>query len=297
MMRSWLFVPAANAAMLAKAHGRGADALIIDLEDSVAEPAKPAARVNAAEFLRAHAGVRTPQLWVRINPLSTPHALMDLSAVVSARPDGIVLPKPDSAAHVAELGHYLAALESSAGLEIGAIRILPIATETPAAVFSLGTYATPVHPRLAGLTWGAEDLPAALGASINRTDTGQFTDICRLGRALCLAGAAAAGVPAIETVYPAFQDIDGLRAYAALGRREGFAGMMAIHPAQVPIINAVFTPTETEVEHARRVVALFAANPGVGTIALDGKMVDAPHLKQAQRLLEIFDTASSFATR
>ncbi len=283
VMRSWLFVPGDSESKQAKIDGCGADVVILDLEDSVAAAAKPAARKRVADLLAARK-TRTPELWVRINPLSTPDALLDLAAVVAARPDGIVLPKPDSAADVAVLSRHLDEHEARASLKVGSIRILPIATETPAAMFALGTYA-PAHPRLAGLTWGAEDLPAALGASVNRNDDGSFTDVCRLARALCLLSAGAAGVAAIETVYTDFRDTDGLQRFAAQARKEGFVGMMAVHPAQVPVINAVFTPSADEIAHARLVVEAFAANPNAGVIGLGGKMLDAPHLKQAQRLL------------
>ncbi len=288
--RSWLFVPGDRPERIAKVRlTSGADALILDLEDSVAEAAKPEARRAVAQALgqalneaRDGAG---PELWVRINPLTTAHALHDLAAVLPGAPTGVMLPKPDSAADAVRLGHGLDALEASAGLPIGSTKILPIATETPASLFALGGYAA-AGPRLAGLTWGAEDLPAAVGATVNRKETGELTDLCRLARSLCLAGAAAAGASAIETVYTAFRDLDGLRAYAAAGRREGFAGMMAIHPAQVPIINAVFAPSDAELAHARRVVELFAADPSAGVLSLDGAMIDMPHLKQARRVLE-----------
>ncbi|MHB8283363.1 MAG: HpcH/HpaI aldolase/citrate lyase family protein [Caulobacteraceae bacterium] len=279
--RSWLFVPGDNPAKMDKAAASGADAVIFDLEDSVAESGKAAARGLVAQALERHLGL---QRYVRINPLSTPHVLHDLAAVVAARPDGVVLPKPDSAADAVRLGDYLSALEAQAGLAIGGIRILPIATETPRSLFALGGYADAAG-RLAGLTWGAEDLPAAVGAATNTAEDGGFTDLCRLARSLCLAGAAGAEVPAIETVYPAFRDLDGLRAYATRGRREGFVGMLAIHPAQVTVINQVFTPSEAELDHARAVVSLFAAHPDAGVLALDGKMVDRPHLKQAQAVL------------
>jgi len=281
--RSWLFAPGDQPAKMEKASKSGAGAVILDLEDSVAETAKPHARATTAEFLAAR-GDGGPDLWVRINPLSTAHAAADLTAVVAARPDGIVLPKPDAPADAIALAHDLDRLEAEAGLPRGSIRILPIATETPAALFSIGGYGA-VGARLAALTWGAEDLPAAIGAEINRHPDGQYTDLCKLARSLCLAGAGAAGVAAIETVYPAFKDVDGLRAYASAGRREGFTGMMAIHPAQVEVIEAVFRPTADEIERARTIVALFADNPGAGVVALDGKMLDKPHLKQAERLL------------
>ena len=212
-------------------------------------------------------------------------ALAELAAVVPAAPTGTVLPKPDGVADVLKLGCYLEALEAAAGLERGVTRILPIATETPASLFALGSYAKAAE-RLAAMTWGAEDLPAAVGAEVSRLQDGRFTDLCRLARSLCLAGASAAGVAAIDTVYPAFRDLDGLRAYATAGRREGFSGMMAIHPAQVEVINAVFTPSEAELERARRVVDAFAAQPGAGVLSLDGAMLDLPHLKQARRMLD-----------
>ena len=280
-LRSFLFVPGDSEKKLAKGLGSGADALIIDLEDAVAESAKPAARGLAAEALK---GPRPAELWVRINPLTTAHAAADLKAVVHAAPDGIVIPKPDSAADLARLDGLIGALEAEAGLPPGRIRVMPVATETPASVFSLGSD-TAATPRLAALTWGAEDLPAAVGASVNRMPDGQYTDLCRIVRSLAIAAAANAGVPAIETVYPAFRDLAGLRAYAAQGRAEGFTGMMAIHPDQVAVIGEVFTPSPDEIAHARAVVDLFAANPGAGTLALDGKMLDLPHLKQAMRVL------------
>ncbi len=280
-LRSFLFVPGDSERKLAKGVGSGADALIIDLEDAVAESAKPTARALAVEALN---GPRAQQLWVRINPLSTPHAAIDLDAVVAAAPDGIVIPKPDSARDLATLDALISAREAAAGLVLGRIRAMPVATETPASVFGLGSY-TPATPRLAALTWGAEDLPAAVGAAVNRMPDGNYTDLCRIVRSLTIAAAANAGVPAIETVYPAFKDLDGLRAYAAQGRAEGFTGMMAIHPDQVAAINEVFTPSDDEIAHARKVVDLFAANPGAGTLALDGKMLDMPHLKQARRVL------------
>jgi citrate lyase subunit beta/citryl-CoA lyase len=283
--RSWLFAPGDSAAKMDKAMNSGADAVIFDLEDSVAEGGKAKARGLVVEVLGQAGG---PKRYVRINPLSTTHALYDLAAIVAACPEGVVLPKPDSAADVERLGDYLSALEAQAGLEIGSTRILPIATETPRSLFSLGGYADvapALRQRLCGLTWGAEDLPTAVGASTNRGEDGHYTDLCHMARSLCVAAAAATGVCAIETVYPAFRDLDGLRDYAARGRREGFAGMLAIHPAQVAMINQVFTPSAAELDHARRVVALFADNPTAGALALDGKMLDRPHLKQAQAIL------------
>jgi citrate lyase subunit beta/citryl-CoA lyase len=288
--RSWLFVPGDAPAKLEKALDCGADALILDLEDSVALPRKVAARDAVRDYLRAHEG-HTKALWVRINPLSSGLAEADIAAVVAARPSGIVLPKPDSAKDLKKLGGMLADTERAAGIARGSVRILPIATETPLSIFNLSSYVA-AGPRLAGLTWGAEDLSSAVGAATAQTETGAYTPLYELARSLCLAGATAAGVPAIETVYPGFRDTQGLVDYVARGRRDGFVSMMAIHPSQVEIINATFTPTIEEVGWARRVVDAFAADPNAGTLALDGKMLDAPHLHQARRLIARDQAAS-----
>jgi citrate lyase subunit beta/citryl-CoA lyase len=279
-MRSWLFVPGDSEAKIAKARGSGADALILDLEDSVALARKGEAQAIVARALMEKRGGQ--KIYVRINPLSSGMALENLAGVMTAMPDGIVLPKTDSGADVTLVSHWIDAFEAVSGTVPDRTKILPIASETGKSVFSLGTYA---DRRLVGLTWGAEDLPAAVGAMSGREADGALTDLCRLARSLCLAGAAAAGVPAIETVYPDFRDTDGLRAYAARGRRDGFTGMMAIHPGQVAIINEMMTPREAEVEFARAVVAAFAASPGAGVVSIGGKMLDMPHLKQAQRVL------------
>ena len=273
-LRSLLFVPGDRPDRMEKALGSGADALILDLEDAVAPAAKPEARRNVHAFVDAHPEAN---LWVRINPLDGPDAERDLDAVLSARPDGIVLPKAEGGGSVSELARRLTDRGNATA------QILAIATETPAAIFQLGSYGG--VRRLAGLTWGAEDLPAAIGASTSREEDGSFTAPYEIARALCLFGAAAAGVAPIETVYPAFRDLDGLGRYAARARRDGFAGMMAIHPTQVPVINDAFTPTEAEIAHARAVVAAFAANPGAGALSLEGRMIDRPHLIQAQRIL------------
>ncbi|MGY4395596.1 citrate lyase subunit beta/citryl-CoA lyase [Sphingomonas sp. UYAg733] len=270
-LRSLLFVPGDRPDRMEKALGFGADVLILDLEDSVSLSAKPEARAAVAAFLRRP---RTATLYVRVNPLDSGLIDDDLAAILPAGPDGLLLPKAEGAASLAALDARLS----------GDIAILPIATETAAAIFLLGSYGG-VTPRLAGLTWGAEDLPAAIGAATSREADGSFTAPYQLARSLTLFGAHAAGVPAIETVYPDFRDLDGLAAYAARARRDGFTGMMAIHPDQVAVINAAFSPGEGEIAHARRVIALFEANPGAGALALDGKMVDAPHLKSAKRLL------------
>ncbi len=273
-LRSLLFVPGDRPDRREKALAAGADALILDLEDSVAHSAKPEARRDVASFLNAHSGT---SLWVRINPLDGHDSDRDLAAILPSHPDGIVLPKAEGGASVAELARRLTDHGNATTL------ILPIATETPAAIFQLGSYAG--AKRLAGLTWGAEDLPAAVGAATSREPDGRYTPPYELVRSLCLFGAAAAGVAPIETVYPAFRDLEGLAAYASRARRDGFTGMMAIHPDQVPVINAAFTPTEAELAHARAIVAAFEANPGAGALSLDGRMIDRPHLVQAQRTL------------
>jgi citrate lyase subunit beta / citryl-CoA lyase len=275
-LRSLLFVPGDRPDRLEKALGAGADALILDLEDSVSLAHKGKARDSVVDFLsRAQRGV---PLFVRINPLSSTLIDDDLAAIVSAKPDGIVLPKAEGGNTLIDLDHRLRNLGDTHAV------ILPIATETPAAIFGLSSY-TKATPRLCGLTWGVEDLSAAIGASAAREADGRYTSPYEVARSLLLFGAHAAGVPAIETVYPAFTDSEGLMAYAARGGRDGFSGMMAIHPAQVAIINAAFTPSQAELDWAKRVVDVFDQNPGAGVLSLDGKMVDAPHLKQARRVL------------
>ncbi|WP_157216467.1 HpcH/HpaI aldolase/citrate lyase family protein [Flavisphingomonas formosensis] len=274
-LRSLLFVPGDRPERMEKALGIGADALILDLEDAVAASRKDEARQAIAEFL---ARPRTKTLFVRINPLDSGMAEDDVAAVADAAPDGIMLPKAEGGNSIAALD----ALLTKAGND--SARILPIGSETPSAVFGLGSFGNS-SDRLCGLTWGAEDLPAAIGAASAREDDGSYTPPYQVVRSLVLFGAHAAGVPAIETVFPAFRDLDGLAAYAVRGARDGFTGMMAIHPTQIPIINSAFTPSDAAVAHARAVVAAFAANPGAGALSLDGKMIDAPHLKQAQHIL------------
>ena len=270
-LRSLLFVPGDRPDRMEKALGLGADALILDLEDSVAASRKTEAREAVAAFLtRAE---RPVPLLVRINPVGGPYANDDLAALRDMHPDGLVLPKAEGAATVHALSSWTGA------------PMLPIATETPAALFELGSYRE-VADRLLGLTWGAEDLPAAIGATAAREADGRYTAPIETVRSLALFAAHAARVPAIETVYPDFRDLDGLAAYAARGARDGFTGMMAIHPDQVSVINRAFTPTEAEIAAARAIVDAFAANPDAGVLAVDGKMVDAPHLVQARRVLE-----------
>lgn len=294
-LRSLLFIPGDSEKKLGKADGAGADALILDLEDSVAPDGKPLARRLVADHLRARPrGARTSELWVRINPLDSGLALTDLVAIVPAAPDGIMLPKSDSAAEVERLSLYLDALEAQAGLEAGAIGVIPVATETAAAPFRLDSYAQVRPPRLRALTWGAEDLSAAVGASTNMDPAGGWGLTYRLARSLTLLAAHASGVAAIDTLHVDFRDEEGLRASSRAARAEGFGGRLAIHPAQVGPINESFTPSQAELDHARRVIAAFDASAGAGVVAIDGKMTDIPHLKQAQSVLA---AAAIFAAR
>ncbi len=284
-MRSLLFVPADSAKKLDKAMTSGADALIVDLEDSIALDGKARARQSAAAFLKdAMANPARPYLMVRVNGLQTGLTDADLDAIAPEKPDAIMLPKAEGGASVIHADAKLAVREAESGLPDGAIKILPIATETAAALFVAGSFAG-ASARLLGLTWGAEDLSADLGAQSNRDAEGRFLDPYRLARVLCLAGAAAAAVPAIDTVYVDFRDSEGLRRECAEACRDGFTGKMAIHPAQVPIINAAFTPSADEIRRAQAIVDAFAANPGAGVVGIAGVMYDRPHLARAERLL------------
>jgi citrate lyase subunit beta/citryl-CoA lyase len=284
-MRSLLFVPADGGRKLDKAMASGADAVIIDLEDSVSAEGKAAARLSAGDFLRDAAKVQQrPRLLVRVNGFATGLTDTDLDAVVPARPDFIMLPKADGGASIVHADAKLSAREAIAGLPEGAIKVVAIATETAAALFLAGTYAG-ASARLAGLTWGAEDLSADLGAETNRDPQGRFLDPYRLARTLCLAGAAAAQVPAIDTIAADFRNMALLRRETEEARRDGFTGKMAIHPAQVPVINEVFTPTADAIAKAHAVIAAFDANPGKGAVAIEGVMYDRPHLERARQLL------------
>ena len=284
-MRSLLFVPADDAKKLDKAMGSGADALIVDLEDSIPTQGKADARLSAAAFI-ADAGkaAHRPRLLVRVNGFASGLCDADLDAVVPARPDAIMLPKAQGGADVVRADAKLSAREAIAGLPDGCVKIVAIATETATALFLAGTYGEP-SGRLDGLTWGAEDLSAELGAEANRDGEGRFLDPYRLARALCLAAAAAARVQAIDTVTVDFRNAAALRRESEEARRDGFTGKMAIHPAQVPIINDVFTPSAAAVAQARAVVAAFEAHPGRGTVGIDGVMYDRPHLERARQLL------------
>ena len=285
-MRSLLFVPGDSEKKLAKADGIAADVLIFDLEDAVVPERKAAARGLVREYLAARPDHRRQQLWVRINPLDHAEAGADLGAVMPMRPDGIVLPKTRSPEDVEVLGQRIGHYEGEYDMQVGSTRILPVATETPQSLFTLGEYAR-CRKRLAGITWGAEDLAAAVGATTNRYADGSWTPPYRMVRSLCLFAAHAAGVEAIDTLWANFRDPAGLEVSCAEARRDGFSGKLAIHPDQVEVINRCFKPSSEEIERARRIVELFEANPGAGTLALDGSMLDLPHLRQAQRILAL----------
>jgi citrate lyase subunit beta / citryl-CoA lyase len=284
-MRSLLFVPADSHKKLDKAMTSGADALIVDLEDSISPERKGAARASARAFLQdAQGAAGRPRLLVRVNGLDTGLTDGDLDAVFPGRPDAIMLPKANGGASVIHLDAKLAVREAINGLDDNTIGIVAIATETAAALFLAGSYAG-TSARLSGLTWGAEDLSAELGAETNRDQDGNFLDPYRLARVLCLAGAASAGVPAIDTVFVDFHDEAGLRRETQDARREGFSSKLAIHPGQVAIINEIFTPTPAAIGQAQRVIAAFAAAPGAGVVGIDGLMYDRPHFLRAQALL------------
>ena len=286
--RSWLFVPGDSERKLAKAASTGADAIIVDLEDAVVAEARPAARGLAAEWLAAH----RPQVaqhklerWVRINPLDTPYWRDDIVAIMRGAPDGIVLPKASGPEQLRQLAAEIYELEQRNGVSSGSTRIVPLVSETAAAALTIPDYVGASLPRLGGLMWGAEDLSAALGASRKYGEDGNWTDAFRMVRATVLLTAHARGVAAIDTLHADFRDEAGLTRMARAARADGFGGMLAIHPGQVPVINAAFTPSEAELAGARAIVAAFAAEPGAGVVSLDGHMLDQPHLVLAKRLL------------
>jgi citrate lyase subunit beta/citryl-CoA lyase len=283
-LRSMLFVPADSERKLAKAVGSPADVLILDLEDAVAESRKVVARSLAAEFIASQAALLKARLFVRINALDTALAMGDLAAVVVPGLAGIMLPKIQSAADVVRVGHGLDALEARAGIAPGSVCIVPVATETAAALLNMHSFAGPV-PRLAGLTWGAEDLSSAIGAVSNRDEDGSLSPLYVWAGILCLAASAAAGVPAIDTLHADFRDSAGLAAACRASRRRGFRGRIAIHPDQVPVINEAYSASAAEIAQAQRIVDAFAAQPDAGTLSLDGVMLDKPHLTQALRTL------------
>lgn len=288
--RSWLFAPGDSEKKMAKAAAGAADIAIFDLEDAVAEENKVTARAMVPAFLNTQPVAARKRLWVRINPLDGPYALDDLAAVVSARPGGIMLPKAYGRQDVEVLDHYLTILEVAAGIEKGSTKVIVLVTETAEGMFTTGTYAG--APRVVAMTWGAEDLADAIGASENRNPDGSYSFTYELARSMCLLGAAAAHVLPIETIQGDFRDLDGLRKRAEKVRRDGYRGMLAIHPAQVDVINEAFTPSEEEFTAAQEIVDLFAANPGVGTIGYKGAMLDRPHLARAKALLALKQTVS-----
>lgn len=283
-MRSLLFVPGDDERKIAKALDSAADALILDLEDAVAPQRKSVARDVCATLLRSPKTAKA--LFVRMNGLDTPHALADLAAVVAGKPFGVMLPKSSCGDDVRRLAFYLDALEAREGVEAGSIRILPIVTETAASIFGLGSYADPAIARLFGMLWGGEDLAADVGGTRNRADDGRYAPEYELARSLCLYGAASAGVLAIDAVYTNFRDSAGLKAEALVGLRSGYGAKAAIHPAQVDVINEAFTPSPADIESAQSIIAAFDAAGGAGVAAIDGRMLDRPHLRGAQRVLE-----------
>ena len=288
-LRSILFVPGDSGRKLEKSLGFGADALMIDLEDSVVPARKPVARELAAAFLHANSASPGVRIWVRVNPLGSEDILPDLAAIVGAKPAGILLPKSEGAADVRRLSHYLDALEAREGLANGSTRIMAIATETAAATFALGEYRGAGMERLCALTWGAEDLSADIGASTNRDPDGRLSLTYRMVRSNLLLAAKAAGVMAIDTAYPDYRDLVALHEALEVSRREGFSGALAIHPAQIEPMNAAFSPSEEDIRLAEKIVAAFSADPDAGTLGIDGRMYDRPHLVQAQKILAMRD--------
>jgi citrate lyase subunit beta/citryl-CoA lyase len=280
--RSFLFVPADSAKKLAKARDAGADALILDLEDSVQKEARPKARQLAREFLDEQSDA---EVWVRINALDSADALDDLREIIPAAPFGIVLPKSTGARDVNQLSMLIDILEQESQMRAGQTAIMPIATERPEALFRMHEYAE-ATPRLSGLTWGAEDLSAAVGASTNRDKVGNWLPPYQLARSLTLFAAASAGISAIDTVFTDYRNLDGLAQYVSEARRDGFEGMLAIHPDQVAVINGAFMPTATEIDRARKIVDLFSAEPTAGVLGMEGEMIDRPHLLQARKILK-----------
>ena len=282
-MRSWLFAPGDSVKKMAKAAEGDADIVIFDLEDAVVESGKEGARASIAEFLSGKSEDERARLWVRINPLDGPWAADDLAAVIPARPGGIMLPKSRGRHDVEELDRLITPLEDENGIATGSPPVIALVTETAAAMFTTGDYGG--APRLAAMTWGAEDLADSLGAQSNKDFEGDFAFTYKLARSLCLLGAAAAEVVPVETIDTNFRDLQALRKRAIEVRRQGYRGMLAIHPAQVPVINEAFTPSDEEVAEAREIVDLFEANPGAGTIGWKGGMLDRPHLSRARQLL------------
>lgn len=282
-LRSLLFIPGDSEKKFAKGSAAGADVLILDLEDAVAPSRKIEARAIVSRLLED----RTPRSWsffVRVNPLDTGMTFTDMAAVVKPGLDGLLIPKANGAQDIDRIAEELDRLEQQAGMALGTVKIAVVATETPIAMFNLGSY-TPAHPRLVGLTWGAEDLAAAIGATANKEEDGSWTEPYRLARSLCLYAAAAADVAPIDTLYANFRDPEGLELDCRRARRDGFTGRIAIHPDQVETINRCFAPSPEEIAEAQMIVDAFAAQPDAGTLGINGKMYDIPHLKAAQKTL------------
>ena len=288
IIRSWLFVPGDSDRKLAKGRGNPADALILDLEDAVSDDRQDQAREMTCAFLKENPDRSQQKLWVRVNPLDHDFSLTDLAAVMPGAPDGIVLPKVHSAVEVNRLADFLLALEVREGLELGSTKILSVATETAASLLTFHTYLDNVTDRLAALTWGGEDLAAALGASDNQHPTsGDYDDPYLYAKSMCLATSRAIDAQPVGCVWVNFRDLQGLENDCLRDRRTGFIGKIAIHPDQSEVINRAFTPSEDEISYSQKVVDLFEKEPGVGTIGLDGKMLDMPHLKQARNVLAL----------
>ena len=281
-MRSMLFVPGDRPERFAKAAASGADAVILDLEDAVVPEKRPQARLEIATYLAS--AERNVPLWVRINPVDTDDALADLAAVIDARPDGVVLPKARDGADVHRASHWLEAHEARCGFAIGSVGLMPLITESAGALLNAASFAV-LPARVAGLTWGAEDLAADIGAFGNKSPDGEYELTYALARSMCLLAAAAAGVPAIDTVDTEFKDVAAIERRARASRRQGFAGKLAIHPGQLAPIHAAFSPSDDEVRWAERVLAAFRAAPGTGAVAFEGGMLDKPHIRQAERVL------------
>jgi citrate lyase subunit beta/citryl-CoA lyase len=301
-MRSMLFVPGDRPDRFVKAEASGADAVILDLEDAVMPERRPAARAAIVAHLAARPratgvgaeGARRVPLWVRINPVQSADAMMDLVAVLPGRPDGLILPKARRGDDLHRLDHWLEALEAQHGLALGSTRVMPMVTETAGALLSMGSFVC-VPARVSAFTWGAEDLATELGALGNRDAAGEYEAPYRLASALCQYAASAAGLPAVDTVDTEIRDAEAVGHRARASRRAGFVGKLAIHPSQLPAINAAFTPTAEEVAHAAQVCAAFAAAPAAGALRLDGKLVDRPHLLQAERVLAAARAAGTIA--
>ncbi len=288
IIRSWLFVPADSERKLAKGRENPADALILDLEDAVADDRQGVAREMARAYLQEYSARKRQQLWVRVNPLDHRFSLDDLAAVMPGAPDGIVLPKVNAADDINRLAERLSALEAAEGFEVGSTKILSVATETAASLLTFHTYLQGVSDRLVALTWGGEDLAAALGASSNRNPfTGDYDYPYLHAKTMCLTTARAIDAQPVGVVFVNYGDLEALVADCERDRQAGFVGKIAIHPAQSEVINAAFTPSDEEVDWAQKVVDVFEQNPGLGTVGLDGKMLDMPHLKQARNLLAL----------